>query len=126
MDMEVIGTDEFTAWYGALSEAGAEAVTRAVNLLERLGTEQDHVAAVELYPRLGMSGALKLFELWVVGSPLRVLFALEDPERAVLLYGYDADTELRVGSPRQLPAVAHALLAANVYRLYRAAKSGAA
>ena len=127
--MDVVGTDEFSSWYAALPEVRAESVTRAVNVLERLGLEQEQVAPVEMgyaLARLGRAGDLRLFELAVPDCALRVLFALETVDRAVLLYGYDAETELNVGAPRRMPIAAHALLAANVYRLYRASRPGAA
>jgi hypothetical protein len=127
--MDVIGTDEFTGWYGALDDASAESVTRAINVLERLGAEQGHVTPVHVYPQIAdhvKAAELRLFELSVEGCALRVLFALETPERAILLYGYDADTERRAGAARQIPAAAHVLLAANVYRIYRAGRPGEA
>lgn len=120
-----VGTDEFSAWFAALSERDAEAVTRAVTMLESIGAEQPRVTAIEGFARfakLTKASDLKLRELAVEGTALRVLFAIEADERAVLLYGYDAASE---GGDRGIPPAAHAMVAANVYRLYLASRPGA-
>jgi len=110
-----MGTDEFAAWYGALRVEDAEAVTRAITVLEKVGFDDPNVAAVA--PRMGLAPNLPLFELTVRDSDVRVLLAKDPDGRAVLLYGYDAVIERRVDS--EMTAVAHLLLAAKVYFHYR-------
>ena len=90
---EIIGTDEFAAWFAALAESAAESVTRAVSLLEALGHEQPRIAKLDRRGWPGMDNDLPLYEMAIEDSALRVLFALEDSEEAILLYGYNAAVE---------------------------------
>ena len=114
-----LATDEFSAWFAALSEHHAEAVTRAITMLESLGTDQPRVVSVEVFARLAKYNGTPdtpMRELGVEGTSLHVIFAMEPDDRAVLLYGYDAERESAV------PSVAQAMVAANVLRIYRASQ----
>lgn len=84
---EVEGTDEFTNWFDALSDAEREDVITVVELLESRG------------PRLGFpySSAIKgsrhrhMRELRIqhLGKPYRVLYAFDPRRSAILLLGGD-------------------------------------
>jgi len=127
--MDVIATDEFAAWFEKLPEESACAVTKAIELLESVGTDAPHVRVLEM--PFGMQVRTRaprttpfaipasLRELSAEGRAERVLFAVEDDgARVVLLYGYDVSRE-RARSPVGVPLVAHMLVAARVYGIYR-------
>jgi hypothetical protein len=130
--LEVIGTDEFADWYGKLSEDAACGVTKAIAIVESAGLDNERVCVIEIPAALRVPQAARgvprplsfklpasLRELSVEGAPYRVLFAVEnDGARIVLLYGYDASRE-GVDSSVGLPPVAHILLAARVYGIYK-------
>src|SRR5262245_16405794 len=120
--LEIVVTDEFEAWYEALSEADAMRVTHGVAMLESLGVDQPRVRSVPVHPllqggRLARldATALARYELSIADGGFHVLFALDPGGDAVLLYGYSDDENVS-----STPAVAHVLLAAKVYFRYRA------
>src|SRR5215217_1916912 len=117
MALDVLGTDEFAAWYAALPEPAAEAVTQAVTVLEDVGPAGATKRAVPARFS-GQGDALDLYELSIPRTDLRILFAM-DGERAVLLYGFDCIAEGPSGPGADFPPAAHMLLAAKVYRHYR-------
>ena len=84
--VEVIGTEEFDAWYQDLDEKDTEAVTRVVGLLEALG-----IALSSPYSS-GIEGArfpLRELRIQSGGHPLRVFYAFDPTRSAVLLIGGD-------------------------------------
>ncbi len=84
--VEVIGTDEFVAWYRLLTETEKKAVTRVVDMLEEAGVnlrfpyssalQDSRYPLRELRPRQG-------------NSPLRVIYVFDPGRNAVLLIGGD-------------------------------------
>jgi hypothetical protein len=89
--VKIEGTDEFEAWFLALADRDAEAVARAVGLLEQKGVTLG-------FPHSsGIKGSLAMRELRVQsgGRPLRVFYAFDPLRRAVLLLGGD-----KTGNPR--------------------------
>ncbi len=83
--VEVEGTEEFEAWFRALSGKDAEAVARAVGLLEEKGVALGFPCSSDI------TGSQALRELRVRsgGHPLRVFYAFDRLRRAVLLLGGD-------------------------------------
>jgi len=85
--IEVVVTDEFEAWYMALDEHDAEAVTEAVGVLEQMGVALG-------FPRSSGLEGTKLRELRELriqsrGRPLRVAYAFDPLRQVVLLIGGD-------------------------------------
>ncbi len=84
--VDVLGTDEFDAWFQALSDAEAREVMNVVDKLEILGLSLGfpHSSAVaggrhalrELRPKRGK-------------SPIRVFYAFDPQRQAVVLIGGD-------------------------------------
>jgi hypothetical protein len=87
MPWEVVGTDEFADWFGALASEARRRVVAAVDLLEHDG------------PALGrpyvdtLTGSrianLKELRVSAEGQAIRVLFVFDPARRAVLLLGGD-------------------------------------
>jgi hypothetical protein len=86
MATEVIVTDEFKAWYEALSEAEQERVAFSVSLLEARGVTLPfpYSSAIQ-----GASFALRELRTQVEGDPLRTFYAFDPSRQAVLLIGGD-------------------------------------
>jgi hypothetical protein len=84
---EILATDQFNAWYDALDEAAAEAITARIDLLEAEGPnlKRPVVGTIESsrYPNM------KELRASVVAHALRVLFAFDPARRAILLLGGD-------------------------------------
>jgi hypothetical protein len=83
---EVIVTDEFKAWYDALSEAEQDRVAVSVDLLEARGVTLPfpYSSAIK-----GASFALRELRTQAEGDPLRTLYAFDPSRQAVLLIGGD-------------------------------------
>ena len=83
--VEVEGTEEFEAWFLALTDKDAEAVARVVGLLEQKGV------ALGFPYTSDIKGSRAIRELRVQsgGCPLRVFYAFGPLRRAVLLIGGD-------------------------------------
>lgn len=83
--VEVEGTEEFEAWFLALTDKDAEAVARVVGLLEEKGVALGFPHTSEI------KGSQALRELRVQSGehPLRVFYAFDSLRRAVLLLGGD-------------------------------------
>jgi hypothetical protein len=121
--VDVIGTEEFTAWFQALGEDGAHAVAHAVSRLESMGTALGSPHVHELSTTRLACG---LYELTATGTSFRVLFTFERDDRAVLLHGYEAGRE---GGPRAADSTffaAHAVVASKIYRRYAAERGSEA
>lgn len=83
--VEVEGTEEFEAWFFALTEKEAEAVARVVGLLEEKGVALGFPYSSEIKG----SQALRELRVQSGGHPLRVFYAFDPLRRAVLLLGGD-------------------------------------
>jgi hypothetical protein len=83
--VEVEGTGEFEAWFLALADKDAEAVARAVGLLEQRGVALGFPYSSEVKG----SQALRELRVQSGGHPLRVFYAFDPLRRAVLLLGGD-------------------------------------
>jgi hypothetical protein len=83
---EVLGTDEFTVWFGSLNEQDMDAVAYSVDLLEQLGLSLrfPHTSALK-----GTSYALRELRVQSGGHPIRIIYAFDPKRRAVLLIGGD-------------------------------------
>lgn len=83
---EVVGTDEFDAWFQALGREDALAVARAVDRLAQLGIRLGfpHSSAIK-----GAQHALRELRVQSRGRPLRVLYAFDPRRQAILLIGGD-------------------------------------
>jgi hypothetical protein len=84
--VEVVATDEFSAWYQDLSDPDAEAVTFSVDLLEKLGVTLGHPHSSAIN---GSRYALRELRVQAQGRPLRVFYAFDPKRQAVLLIGGD-------------------------------------
>ncbi len=82
--IEVVGTDEFEAWYVGLDKQDTEAVDFVVELLVARGVTLafPHSSAVK-----GASFALRELRAQSGGKPLRVFYAFDSRRQAVLLLG---------------------------------------
>jgi hypothetical protein len=91
--VEVIATDEFTAWYRGLQLADAVAVTRSVERLEAEGL------GLGFPPSSDVKGtkrhAIRELRIQSGGRPLRVLYAFDPRRQAVLLIGGDKTGDTR-------------------------------
>jgi hypothetical protein len=83
--VEVEGTEEFEAWFLALTDKDAEAVARVVGLLEEKGVALGSPYSSEIKG----SKALRELRVQSGGHPLRVFYAFDLVRRAVLLLGGD-------------------------------------
>jgi hypothetical protein len=83
--VEVAGTEEFEAWFLALQDRDAEAVARAIGLLEEKGVTLGFPYSSEIKG----SQALRELRAQSGGHPLRVFYAFDPWRRAVLLIGGD-------------------------------------
>jgi hypothetical protein len=83
--VEVEGTEEFEAWFLALSDKEAEAVARVVGLLEEKGVTLGFPYSSEI------KGSQALRELRIQSGrhPLHVFYAFDPSRRAILLLGGD-------------------------------------
>jgi hypothetical protein len=84
--IEVIGTDEFAAWYEQLEDKYADAVTVAVSKLEDQGVALGHPASSAIK---GASFALRELRIKSHGHALRVFYAFDPRRDAVLIIGGD-------------------------------------
>jgi hypothetical protein len=90
--VEIVVTDEFRAWYEALSIDEQESVFRAVTILEELGTTLGfpYSSAIKRsrYP-------LRELRVQHRGRPFRVFYVFDPERQAVLLLGGDKSGEAR-------------------------------
>lgn len=84
--VEVIGTDEFEAWYLDLEAQDSRSVTKAVERLELIGLGLGHPYSSAIK---GSPFALRELRIQSGGRPLRVLYAFDPKRQAVLLIGGD-------------------------------------
>jgi hypothetical protein len=82
--VEVVGTDEFEAWYLSLDESDTRAVDRLVELLVEAGVLLGHPYSSALR---GAKYPLRELRHRSTSSPLRVFYAFDKARAAVLLIG---------------------------------------
>jgi hypothetical protein len=82
---EIVGTDEFAAWYHGLSSDQSDAVDAAVGTLEAKGPALGRPFVDTLHA----SRHANMKELRPRGGNLRILFAFDPRRTAVLLLGGD-------------------------------------
>lgn len=84
--VEVIGTEEFEAWFLGLDDQAAKAVDLVVGLLEARGVHLGfpHSSAIN-----NASFALRELRVQAGGRPIRVFCAFDPARQAVLLIGGD-------------------------------------
>lgn len=84
--VEVVVTDEFTAWYQDLDDTTAEDVDFVVDLLEVRGVTLPHPYSSAIQ---GSKIALRELRVQSGGCPLRIFYAFDPARQAVLLIGGD-------------------------------------
>lgn len=84
--MEVIGTDEFEAWFLALGDDDAKAVDRVVGLLAAKGLSLGHPYSSAIK---GWAFAIRELRVQSGGRPIRVFYAYDPARDAVLIIGGD-------------------------------------
>jgi hypothetical protein len=84
MPVEIIITNDFEAWYDALTAEEQKSVTRVVEMLEAQGVALPfpHSSAIE-----GSKLALRELRVQHMGEPYRILYVFDAVRRAVLLVG---------------------------------------
>lgn len=85
MVWEVEGTDQFAAWYGALTASDQEHVDYVIYKLEEEGPTLRRPAA----DTLNGSRFPNMKELRVTARPIRIFFAFDPRRTAILLIGGD-------------------------------------
>jgi hypothetical protein len=86
MMVEVIATDEFAQWYGALDDTDTVAVRSAVSVLEEKGVALEFPRSSQIK---GSEFALRELRIQSKGRPLRVFYAFDSVRNAVLIIGGD-------------------------------------
>jgi hypothetical protein len=97
---EIEVTDQFTAWYDALSDDDAQTINEAVAVLERGGPTLGR----PLVDTITASRHANMKELRPLATSIRILFAFDPRRMAILLLGGDKQGEwerwYRVNIPR--------------------------
>jgi hypothetical protein len=99
MTWEVEYTDQFGGWWDDLSETEQEAITAAVNVLERRGPALGR----PLVDTIKQSRHSNMKELIPPASDLRVLFAFDPRRAAILLIGGDKSGDWNAWYDRVVP-----------------------
>ena len=99
MAWEVEYIDQFGEWWDDLAEEEQEAVTAAVNVLERGGPNLGR----PLVDTIKQSRHKNMKELIPPGSDIRVLFAFDPRRAAILLIGGDKSGEWSAWYDRMVP-----------------------
>jgi hypothetical protein len=81
---EVIGTDEFSAWFFGLDDLDTKSVVRIVELLETSGTTLEFPYSSSI---LGTNIALRELRVRSQGKSLRIFYIFDPLRQAVLLIG---------------------------------------
>lgn len=87
MSWEVEYTDEFEAWWGALSESEQEAIAASVGLLEERGPGLGFPHSSGVHG--SKHGHMRELRTQQGGRPLRTLYAFDPRRAAILLIGGD-------------------------------------
>jgi hypothetical protein len=85
MDWEVEYTDEFGAWWEALSLGEQESVAAVVGVLERLGPLLPYPYSADI--RAARRHPIRELRIQHGGRPCRVLYAFDPRRTAILLLG---------------------------------------
>ena len=99
MTWEVEYTDQFGEWWDRLGEEEQEAVTAAMNVLERRGPALGR----PLVDTIKQSRHKNMKELIPPASDIRVLFAFDPRRAAILLIGGDKSGEWNTWYDRMVP-----------------------
>jgi len=99
MAWEVEYTDQFGEWWDNLAEEEQEAVTAAVNVLQRGGPNLGR----PLVDTIKQSRHKNMKELIPPASDIRVLFAFDPRRAAILLIGGDKSGEWSAWYDRMVP-----------------------
>jgi hypothetical protein len=99
MTWEVEYTDQFGEWWDTLAEEEQEAVTAAINVLERRGPALGR----PLVDTIKQSRHKNMKELIPPASDIRVLFAFDPRRAAILLIGGDKSGEWSAWYDRMVP-----------------------
>jgi hypothetical protein len=81
---EVIGTDEFSAWFFSLDDLDTKSIVRIVELLETRGTTLEFPYSSSI---LGTNIALRELRVRSQGKSLRIFYIFDPLRQAVLLIG---------------------------------------
>src|SRR5581483_12146494 len=84
--VEVVATDEFTAWYQGLDQGLTDCVFRAVTQLEVAGVTLGFPLSSDIK---GSKYALRELRIKCQGHQLRVFYAFDPKRQAALLIGGD-------------------------------------
>lgn len=90
--VEVIGTEEFEAWFAALSKKDADAVIVAVDILAERGVALGFPQSSDIK---GSRFAMRELRVQSQGHPLRIFYAFDPLRQAVLLLGADKTGQKR-------------------------------
>ena len=112
MTWEVEYTDQFGDWWDELGEEEQEAVTAAVNVLQRRGPSLGR----PLVDTIKQSKHKNMKELIPPASDIRILFAFDPRRAAILLIGGDKSGEWSAWYDRMVP-VADALFDEHLLEL---------
>ena len=83
---EVVGTDEFAAWFDELSKEHQKSVIHIVDLLERFGVQLGFPYSSDLK---GTKHAFRELRVKAQGAQIRIAYAFDPQRDAVLLLGGD-------------------------------------
>ena len=84
--IEVVGTDEFEAWFLALSDGDSRAVARAVDRLAEADVSLGHPYSSEIK---SAKEPIRELRIQSSGRPLRVFYASDPKRQAAVLIGGD-------------------------------------
>jgi len=90
--VEVVGTDEFEAWYGGLNEKEMDEVDHLVGLLEQQGVTLRFPYSSAL---AGTKSALRELRGTAGKAELRIVYAFDPRRNAVLIIGGDKSGDKR-------------------------------
>ncbi len=90
--VDVIGTDEFTAWYQDLDDNTSDDVDVYVELLAMTGVALGFPRSSEIK---GTSFPLRELRIQSNGRPIRVFYAFDPKRQAVLILGGDKTGDKR-------------------------------
>ena len=87
MTWDVEYTDEFGAWWSALTEAEQESIDVSVRLLETMGPQLPFPHSSDV--KKSRHGHMRELRIQHAGRPYRVLYAFDPRRAAILLIGGD-------------------------------------
>lgn len=87
MAWEVEYTDEWGAWFDALSETAQDEVAAVVGMLQEIGPQLPHPYTSAIVS--SRYGHMRELRIQVKGAPVRTLYAFDPRRVAILLIGGD-------------------------------------